>query len=201
MTTVLGVPQISQTLLEDLDRVGRKYPRWTTEAYFELNGAYLVEYTNGRLEILPMPTMEHQVILARLYDAIRAAAEAGGRVLTAGARVKVADDTFREPDVLYMSPADRAFAHKEYTERVSLVAEILSESNRDHDLETKRVEYADAGIPEYWIIDPKSRQVSVLELRGDSYATHGVFGEGTTATSVVLGQFRVDVTKLFAEDD
>jgi hypothetical protein len=57
MTTVLGVPQISQTLLEDLDRVGRKYARWTPQAYFELGGAYLVEYSRGNLDILPMPTM------------------------------------------------------------------------------------------------------------------------------------------------
>jgi Uma2 family endonuclease len=201
MTTILGVPKISQELLEDLDRVGRKYPRWTVDAYLELGGAYLVEYTNGRLEILPMPTMEHQVILARLYDAIRAVAEPGGRALTAGARVKVSEDTFREPDVLYMSPADRPFARKEYTERVSLVAEILSESNRDHDLETKRAEYADAKIPEYWIVDPQSRQVTVLALRGDGYATHGVFNEGASATSALLSKLVVDVTALFCEDD
>jgi hypothetical protein len=51
----------------------------TPQAYFELDGAYLVEYSRGNLAILPMPTMTHQRIASRLYDAL----------LFAGTRVKV----------------------------------------------------------------------------------------------------------------
>jgi Uma2 family endonuclease len=198
MTTVLGVPQISQELLEDLDRVGRKYARWTVPAYLELGGNYLVEFVRGRLEILPMPTMRHQVLASRMYDAVRGAAPPQGLVLFAGTRVKVAEDAFREPDVLYIPPELRPTARNEYAERVALVVEVVSESNRDHDLETKRAEYADAGIPEYWIVDPEERQVTVLTLRGDGYATHGLFEDGSVATSLMLPGLKVDVAALFA---
>ena len=49
MTTILGTPQVSQTLLEDLDRVGRKYDRWTPEAYFELDGSFSSKYCRGNI--------------------------------------------------------------------------------------------------------------------------------------------------------
>jgi Uma2 family endonuclease len=197
MTTVLGVPQISQTLLADLDRVGRKYARWTPQAYFELGGAYLVEYRRGNVEILPMPTMTHQRVAARLYSALLAAAPSGSDVLFAGTRVKVSQDTYREPDVLYIPPEWRS-AHEEFTERTGLVIEVLSESNRDHDLETKRREYAQAGIPEYWIADPELSRITILTLQGTSYRVQGEFASGQLATSALLPDFSVEVTKIFA---
>ena len=120
-------------------------------------------------------------------------------MLFAGTRVKVSDDAFREPDVLYIPPELRSGVRNEYAERVALVVEVVSESNRDHDTETKRVEYADADIPEYWIVDPEEREVTVLSLVGDAYATHGVFAEGSRASSVLLPNLSVDVTALLAE--
>src|SRR4051794_31344693 len=114
MTIVLSLPQISQDFLEDLDRVGRKYARWTPQAYFELGGAYLVEYSRGRLEVLPMPTMRHQLIASRLHTALRAAARPADYVLFAGTRVRVTEDTFREPDVLYIPAEWAAAIHDEF---------------------------------------------------------------------------------------
>jgi Uma2 family endonuclease len=197
MTTLLGVPQISQTLLQDLDRVGRRYAQWTPQAYFELGGAYLVEYSRGNLEILPMPTMTHQRIASRLYDALRSAAPRDGEVLFAGTRVKVGLDTYREPDVLYIPPEWKSDAQDEYVERVGLVIEVVSESNRNHDLETKREEYASAGIPEYWIVDPQQSRISVLRFDGRAYAIHGEFGCGQTADSAFLKGFAVSVDEVF----
>jgi len=76
--------------------------------------------------------------------------------------------------------------------------EVVSEGeeNRGRDLETKREEYARAGIAEYWIVDPQEQRVTVLVLDGPSYRVHGVFGRGATATSVLLPGFEgsVDAT-------
>jgi len=70
--------------------------------------------------------------------------------------------------------------------------------NRKRDLETKRNDYAAAGIPEYWIIDPEERQITVLILQGKEYREHGVFGSGTDASSVLLPGFAVAVDAVFA---
>ena len=201
MTAVVGVPLISQSLLEDLQRVGRKHKRWTVQAYFELDGNYLVEYSPGRLEILPMPIIPHQRIAQYLNSALLvhvASGAADGEVLFSGTRVRVAEETFREPDVLFIPAEWRSSIHREFTERAGLVIEVVSESNRAHDLRTKREEYARAGIPEYWIVDPEHETITVLRLVADQYVVHGEFVAGRRATSVILPGFGVDVAAAFA---
>ena len=66
------------------------------------------------------------------------------------------------------------------------------------DLETKRREYAQANIPEYWVIDPRSSEIMVLALADNQYAVHGVFGIGETATSVLLDGFSFPIAEIFA---
>jgi Uma2 family endonuclease len=70
--------------------------------------------------------------------------------------------------------------------------------DRKRDFETKRVEYAKAGVPEYWIADPEKCRVIVLTLAGFSYRIFGIFGLGSVATSALLPGFAVNIDELFA---
>ena len=78
--------------------------------------------------------------------------------------------------------------------------EVLSagSTNRDRDLVSKRSDDAKAGIPEYRIVDPDQSRVTVLSLNNADYVVHGEFDPGSTATSVFLSEFSVDVAELFA---
>ena len=58
--------------------------------------------------------------------------------------------------------------------------------------------YAEAGIPEYWIVDPQKRVITVLVLADAVYRVHGEFTPEQQATSVLLGGFAVDVAEVFA---
>ncbi len=69
---------------------------------------------------------------------------------------------------------------------------------RGGEFEEKRRDYAAAGIPEYWIVDPQEQTVTVLALDEKQYRVHGEFKPGTQATSVLLPEFSIDVTELFA---
>ncbi|MFQ5856995.1 MAG: Uma2 family endonuclease [Anaerolineae bacterium] len=71
--------------------------------------------------------------------------------------------------------------------------EVISEDGRYRDTVTKRREYARAGIPEYWIVDPQEKQITVWTLDGDSYTVHGESGRGAEATSMLLEGFAVAV--------
>jgi Uma2 family endonuclease len=53
----------------------------------------------------------------------------------------------------------------------ALVVEIVSpgETNHERDYVAKRLEYAERGIPEYWLIDPEASLVTVLRLDGKTY--------------------------------
>ncbi|MCC6494225.1 MAG: Uma2 family endonuclease [Pirellulales bacterium] len=78
--------------------------------------------------------------------------------------------------------------------------EVVSddETSRERDYETKRRDYAEAGIPEYWIADPQERCITVLALEGARYVEHGVYAQGGKAESRLLKGFAVEVDAVFA---
>lgn len=87
-----------------------------------------------------------------------------------------------------------------YWSGADLVIEVVSKDpeSRARDVEEKPAEYAAAGIAEYWIVDPRDRQVTVLRLESGRYEEHGVFHAGDRATPHLLGGFSLDVAEVFA---
>ena len=65
--------------------IARLFPAqgdWSEEEYFALDTNHLVEYSDGFLEFLPMPTIFHQLILQFLYEkleVVRRAEQLGDR--------------------------------------------------------------------------------------------------------------------------
>ena len=75
--------------------------------------------------------------------------------------------------------------------------EIVNPDDPERDTRTKRRDYAEARIPEYWIVNPLDETITVLTLNGDAYAEHGVFGRGQRADSACLDGFAVAVADVF----
>ncbi|HJZ50102.1 MAG TPA: Uma2 family endonuclease [Roseiflexaceae bacterium] len=61
----------------------------------------------------------------------------------------------------------------------------------------KRADYAEVGIPEYWMVNPLDETITVLRLQDRQYIEHGVFGRGSVATSVLLLGLEVNVNAVF----
>jgi Uma2 family endonuclease len=90
-----------------------------------------------------------------------------------------------------------------YWDGADLVMEVVSPDDPARDLETKRREYAQAGIPEYWLVNPLDETIMVLTLLENAsvYEVHGVFDRSSVAESVLLPGFTVDVDACFAEGE
>ncbi len=80
-----------------------------------------------------------------------------------------------------------------------LVIEVVSpgELQRDRDFIAKRVQYQDCGIPEYWIIDPETRTILVLELTGKTYTEIGNFSGDDLVISPQFNQLNLKVSQIF----
>lgn len=157
-----------------------------------------IELTDGYIEILPMPTDEHQSILAYLYQVFFAFLRAsGGKVLFAPLRLRIRQGKFREPDILLVRDANDTRRQNRFWLGADLVVEIVNPDQPERDLVDKRSDYAEAQIPEYWIVDPQTATVTVLELKGSGYVEHGVFTRGAQASSVLLGGLTVDINAVF----
>jgi len=175
---------------------------WTEEEYLALNTNHLIEYSDGFLEVLPMPTMAHQDIVSFLYHLLRAFVIQRnlGKVYFAPLRVRLARKEYREPDVVFLSMERLKHTTGDYPQGADLVMEVVSgsQADRERDLVTKRQVYAYFGILEYWIVDPKEEQIIVLRLEGEKYIEHGRFGKGEQATSFLLTGFNAIVDEVFA---
>ena len=73
----------------------------------------------------------------------------------------------------------------------------MSPDDPDRDLVEKRADYAEAGIPEYWIVDPRDETITVLKLEGDVYVECGAYARGGKAASPLLDGFTADVAAVF----
>lgn len=169
---------------------------WTEEQYLLLSNQTnrLLEYTDGYIEALPMPTDKHQVISRLLFFALFAFVQRfGGTVFYAPLRVQVRAGKFREPDLLVLLDENDPRRQNAFWLGADLVVEIVSPDNPERDTEEKPLDYAATGIPEYWIVNPPKSTISVLVLKGDSYVEHGVYHRGEHATSKLLDGFTVSV--------
>ena len=173
---------------------------WTEEQYLSREFEGLVEYSDGVLKFLPMPTWLHQFIVDYLHSQLKQYVQARSLGLTAFAplRIRIGDRQYREPDVVFVTHS-RISSLREPPDGADLVMEVVSDSkpDRDRDFIDKRADYAAAGIPEYWIVDPALESITVLILKGSEYQVHGEFKMGAIATSALLPGFEITTTACF----
>ena len=184
-------------------RIALFYPAqgsWTESDYLNLSGGPLVEFEQGHIEVLDMPTKEHQRLAQFIFVMIRnfLLSQRIGEVFMAPLPMRLWEEKFREPDVLFVKHGRdelRTGAQRSYPDGADLVVEIVSEGdqNRRRDLEEKRADYARGKIPEYWILDPENETLLVLRLNGNQYDVAGKFRRGQFATSTELPDLEVSV--------
>jgi Uma2 family endonuclease len=169
--------------------------------YLALDTNHLIEFSHGQLEVLPMPTQSHQLLVIALFKLLDNFVRTRqlGTVLLAPMRVQLWQGKFREPDILFMRTEHDDRRSDSFWQGADLVMEVVSPDDPQRDTMTKRREYAQAGIPEYWIVDPAGASITVLTLQRQEYTLHGEFVDGETATSVLLDRFTVEVSSVFSE--
>lgn len=176
---------------------------WTDAEYLALQNKTnrMIELCDGYIEVLPMPSPFHQRVVKFLFRLLETfvLSLGSGEVLFAPLPIRLRPGKFRDPDIVYLAPG-RILDPYRQPHGADLVVEVVSddEEDRQRDFETKRLEYAQAGIAEYWIVDPLEHKILVLTLDGSAYRVAGEFGRGATATSVRLPGFSVSVDAVFA---
>ncbi len=161
----------------------------------------LIEFIDGSIDVLPVPTDRHQTILLFLCAQFHAAlVKVGGKVLVAPLRLRISERHYREPDLLLLQDARDPRRQDRYWSGADVVVELVSPDHPERDTVQKRHAYALAGIPEYWLVDLQQESIVVLQLVETEYVVYGVFERGRQATSSRLERFVVDVNAVFDAD-
>ena len=164
----------------------------TWEDYLRLGEDTHAEFIDGQLVMSPSPTFAHQEICFLLAAGLRRVVPAGHRVAQ-GWAWKPSDDEFI-PDVMVV-PATGEQAR--FTGTPVLAIEVLC-TNRSDDLVLKTGKYAGAGLPHYWIVDPRDHTFFAVVLRGGLYAKAvDAEGAGRVLVSFGVAELEVDLDELF----
>lgn len=162
------------------------------------------EIVDGWLVEEEVPDWIHEEIVMWLSEALRPWVRSrGGRIGGSGARLAVASDRGRKPDVtifLRERPPPRGLI----TALPDIVVEIVSPSPSDQrrDRVAKLAEYAARGIPQYWLVDPQLRTFEVLVLAAGGRYEHAIAATtGRLERIPGCPALSIDVGGLWAELD
>lgn len=141
---------------------------FTEEDYYRLPENVRAELIDGQIYLQAAPSREHQRILMELAGTIRDYIRAGKgpcEVYPAPFAVKLFKDdkTIVEPDISVICDPNK-LTDRGCTGAPDWIIEIVSPGNPGHDYVRKLNLYLDAGVREYWIVDPIKRTVVVYHL-------------------------------------
>ena len=152
------------------------------------------EIIGGELFVSAAPSTRHQRLIGELYGRIWTFLKQNpiATAFMAPTQVVFDEQESVEPDILVVLNEGRA----DITERRVLgapdwVIEVLSPSNSDYDLETKRKLYARYGVV-YWVVDPVGESITVWDVGGK--LSHK---KGDELEVSVLPGFGLELTQVF----
>lgn len=176
---------------------------WTYKDWLKLpDDGYRYEVINGVLYMSPPPLIRHQQISMRLVGCLLEflRRQPIGEVLHAPVGVRLPNQPVPlQPDIVFVRVERLGIIDEAYIEGVpDLLMEILSPSNWLYDRREKMQVYQEAGVAEYWIIDPRALTVEVYVLEQGQYLLAGQYRPGEVAPSRVIPGFAVPVDAVFA---
>ena len=191
---------------QEANVVGPAWPppqgEWTYKDWCKLpDDGYRYEVLTGVLYVSPPPSIRHQrisiVLVGHLLDFLKL--QPLGEVLTAPVGVRLSHQPVPlQPDIVFVRTERLGIVGEAYIEGApALLVEILSPSNWLYDRREKMQAYQEAGVAEYWIVDPRALTIDVYVLEQGAYVLMGQYRMGEVTRSQVLPGFEVSVETIF----
>ena len=162
------------------------------------------ELVDGVLIKMAEPNHDHQGLVSVLHWLIRShlvAAIPRLGIALPGIALALSRSRVAVPDLVYVrAERQHMWQGRIITGAPDLVVEVMSQ-DRAKDLIRNRRWYAEAGIPEYWIVDPVNDTLTILELAGSQYIERAVLGRNDTLTTPTLPGLSIPLTELFDDPD
>jgi Uma2 family endonuclease len=159
-----------------------------------------LELIDGELFVTPSPSPMHQDISGNLYTLFRNVVfESGrGRAYYAPLDVRLDENTVVQPDlIIILSDRSPVLTTARVEGVPSLAVEIISPSTSAYDRVTKRDVYARSSVPEYWLVDPDAKTVTIFSDPQDGrYQTEQTVSD--VAISATIPELSADLKALFA---
>lgn len=172
----------------------------TLNDYYAIPDGHRAELIDGVIYDMAAPNNLHQQIsmeiAAQLHTFIR---KRNGKCKVAAAPTDVQLDcdekTMVQPDLFVVCDRSKILKTHIYG-APDLVIEILSPSTRWRDMNLKLAKYAEAGVREYWLIDPEKKKVVVYDLEREALPT--VYGfDSLVPVGIFDGMCEIDFKAIY----
>jgi Uma2 family endonuclease len=187
------------------------YLTWDTDDRYELiDGVpYLKEAPYGLQGLMsPGPSISHQNISGNLFFEIKSYLQdkkcnvfiAPTDVLLDSGLADEADeaDTVVQPDVFVVCDKDK-IGDQVINGAPDLVIEIISKSTGSYDRGLKLQRYIDAGVREYWIVDPDGKIVQVYTPQDDGSSKMITYDAQDTVQVGIFEDLRIELAEIFTD--
>jgi len=181
-------------------------PYYTYADYkeWELDEGERYEIIDGEAYAMSAPNTRHQEILGGLFSQIYNYLQGKPcKVFPSPFDVRLfyaedeSDDTVVQPDISVI--CDKTKLGPEGCRGApDLVVEILSPSNTAIEMERKRKLYQEAGVREYWVVDPENNGLTVYLPQKDEMVIK-MYQNADAVSAAVLPGLRIALEQVFAE--
>jgi len=159
-----------------------------------------VELWNGEIVMSPTPTPSHQTIVINLAFLLRdhVRDKKAGTVFVSPLDVIFSPQRVVQPDVFFVSNARKGIIQDRVQGVPDLTMEVVSPGSWKRDRMEKKALYEQAGVSEYWIVDPDGETIEVFALTKGVYDLHSRAQGAEVAESKLLPGFKVTFSELLA---
>lgn len=167
----------------------------------------IAEIINGELVLQPHPNRRHNGVASTLVMALGPPFQMrqggpGGWLFLIENEVKFGEDLL-VPDIAGWR-TERLMADPDDTNWISVrpdfVCEILSKSTERRDRGVKGHIYAAAGVPYYWLIDPRRQTLEAFELDGEEWRATGTWRASGAVSAPPFEEISISLADLWPFD-
>lgn len=179
-----------------------KNHRYTIDDYYALPDDQRVELIDGVFYDMGAPALIHQKILGDLYILFRECADRHDMpcevyLSPCDVRLDMDNYTMVQPDLLVICREYDIHAIR-YEGAPDLVVEILSPSTRSKDMFLKLYKYQNAGVREYWVVDPEHRKITVHYFETEEYQSNTYDFNSEIPVEISHGVCSIDFSRIMS---
>ena len=181
------------------------YPRqgtYTIDDYLALPDDQRVELIDGVIYDMGAPTSWHQLIAGEIFFELRNYIKSNHGscvpfIAPTDVQLDIDNRTMVQPDVMVICQRDRV-NYKRIFGAPDLVIEVLSPSTKVKDMLIKSAKYHNAGVQEYWMVDPGNETVSVFDFRDEDIRQALYTFEDRIPVLIYDGKLEIDMKEIAA---
>lgn len=172
---------------------------YTIEDYYALPDVRRVELIDGWIYDMAAPSRIHQTVLiqlaAQFVSCLKEHPECLLQIAPSDVRLDNDRWTMVQPDLFIVCNSQDNDPQRT-NGAPDFIIEILSPSNRYHDMFRKLNKYRLAHVREYWIIDSEKQRITVYDFEHDELPMTYTFGD-TVPIGISKGECEVDFSEIY----